>query len=105
MKFDKNKTIERLGLDEDTVDMLLDNFFLTLDSDLQKLQVAINSKNGEDISKAAHYIKGACTNLGMDEASVILQEIETKSKENEVNFDLNELKMIFDEMKKDLKRD
>ena len=105
MKFDKNKTIERLGLDEDTVDMLFDNFFLTLDSDLLKLQIAIDSKNGEDISKAAHYIKGACTNLGMDEASVILQEIETKSKEYEVDFDLKELKMIFDEIKKDLKRD
>ena len=105
MKFDKNKTIERLGLDEDTVDMLFDNFFLTLDSDLLKLQIAIDSKNGEDISKAAHYIKGACTNLGMDEASVILQEIETKSKEDEVDFDLKELKMIFDEIKKDLKRD
>ncbi len=105
MKFDKNKTIERLGLDEDTVDMLLDNFFLTLDNDLQKLQIAIDSKNSEDISKAAHYIKGACTNLGMDEASEILQEIETKSKENEVNFDLKELKIIFDEMKKDLKKD
>ena len=26
MKFDKNNTIERLGLDEDIVDMLLDNF-------------------------------------------------------------------------------
>ncbi len=105
IKFDKNKTIERLGLDEDTVDMLLDSFFLTLDSDLQKLQIAINSKNSEDISKAAHYIKGACTNLGMDEASLILQEIETKSKENEVDFDLKELIMIFNEMKKDLKRD
>lgn len=85
--------------------MLLDSFFLTLDSDLQKLQIAINSKNSEDISKAAHYIKGACTNLGMDEASLILQEIETKSKENEVDFDLKELIMIFNEMKKDLKRD
>ena len=75
------------------------------EGNLQKLQVAINSKNGEDISKVAHYIKGACTNLGMDEASVILQEIETKSKENEVDFDLKELIMIFNEMKKDLKRD
>jgi CheY-like chemotaxis protein len=105
MKFDKNKTIERLGLDEDTVDMLLDNFFLTLDNDLQKLQVAIDSKNSEEISKAAHYIKGACTNLGMDEASVILHEIETKSKENEVKFDLKELEIIFDEVRKDLTKD
>ena len=75
MKFDKNNTIERLGLDEDIVDMLLDNFFLTLDSDLQKLQNAYDSKINEDISKAAHYIKGACTNLGMDEATEILQNI------------------------------
>ena len=105
MKFDKNNTIERLGLDEDIVDMLLDNFFLTLDSDLQKLQNAYDSKINEDISKAAHYIKGACTNLGMDEATEILQNIESKPEEIEGKVVLEKLKSIFEEIKKDLKRD
>ncbi|MBP9490397.1 MAG: response regulator [Aliarcobacter sp.] len=100
VKFDKNKTIERLGLDEDTVDMLLDNFFLTLDSDLQKLQKAIDSKNSEEISKAAHYIKGASTNLGMDEATVILQNIETRALNKEIDFNLKELKEYFFEIHK-----
>lgn len=104
VKFDKNNTIERLGLDEDTVDMLIDNFFLTLDSDLQKLQKAIDSKNSDDISKVAHYIKGACTNLGMDEASQILQNLESNPDAN-VDSSLEELKLIFDEIKKVLKRD
>ena len=102
VKFDKNKTITRLGLNEDTIDMLLDNFFLTLDSDVQKLQAAINSENSEEISKVAHYIKGASTNLGMEQASLILEDIENKSKNNQIDFDLKELKIIFDEIRKSL---
>ena len=54
--FDKNILKERLFLDELTIDMLLDNFFLTLDDDLEKLQNAITLKNCEDISTKAHYI-------------------------------------------------
>ena len=105
VKFNKNTTIERLGLDEDTVDMLIDNFFLTLDSDLQKLQSAYDSKDNETISKAAHYIKGACTNLGMDEATEILQNVESKPTDIEGTFILQKLRSIFEEIKKDLKRD
>ena len=105
VKFNKNVTIERLGLDEDTVDMLIDNFFLTLDSDLQKLENAYDSKNSDDISKAAHYIKGACTNLGMDEASEILQNVESNPQDIQGTFVLQKLKSIFEEIKKDLTRD
>lgn len=99
IEFDKNTIIERLGLDESTVDMLLDNFFLTLDSDLTKLQNSIDSKDSSKILEIAHYIKGACSNFGMDEAVEILQEIETKANNHEVNFDLKELIDIFDKIK------
>jgi PAS domain S-box-containing protein len=105
MKFNKNNTIERLGLDEDTVDMLMDNFFLTLDSDLQKLKDAIDSKNSDGISKAAHYVKGACTNLGMDEASEILQDIESNPENSDLDSSLKKLVQIFEEIKKILSKD
>uniref|UniRef100_UPI00404722C4 response regulator n=1 Tax=Aliarcobacter sp. TaxID=2321116 RepID=UPI00404722C4 len=103
VKFDKTVIIERLGLDDLTVDMLLDNFFLTLDYDLEKLQKAIKSKNSQEIFNTAHYIKGACSNLAMDKARDILEDIETKASNNQVDFDLEELFELFEKIKQDLK--
>ena len=99
IEFDKNLIIERLGLDESTVNMLLDNFFLTLDGDLNKLQNSIDIKDSDKILEIAHYIKGACSNFVMNEATDILQEIETKASNQEVDFDLKELISIFDKIK------
>jgi signal transduction histidine kinase/CheY-like chemotaxis protein/HPt (histidine-containing phosphotransfer) domain-containing protein len=97
--FDKNDAINQLGLDEITIDMLLDNFFLTLESDINNIQDAINSKDSNKISQAAHYLKGSCANLVMKDAVDILQDIESKSKIGETDFDLEELKEIFEKIK------
>ena len=83
--------------------MLLDNFFLTLDSDLKKIQNAIDSKNSIELKESAHYLKGSCANLVMKEAVEILQDIETKSKDGETNFDLRRLRLYFERMKEELK--
>ncbi|WP_368028677.1 response regulator [Arcobacter sp. s6] len=101
-KFNKNIIKERLFLDDLTIDMLLDNFFLTLDGDIKKLQNAINSKNCDEISKIAHYIKGACSNLGMDKCTEILDDIESRAKNLEYNFSLEKLNNLFEKIKKDL---
>ena len=98
--FDKNDAITQLGLDESTIDMLLDNFFLTLDSDLQNIQNAIDEKNSAKIVQTSHYLKGSCANLAMNDIKDILQEIETKAKNSETSFDLTQLKYIFEEIKK-----
>ena len=97
--FNKNDAITQLGLDEEIVDMLLDNFFLTLDNDLKKIQDAIDSKNSESIVQSAHYLKGSCANLAMNDAVKILQEIETKAKEGEVNFSLKSLHKFFTQIR------
>jgi len=106
-KFDKKIIQERLTLDESTVDMLLDNFFLTLDDDLEKLQKQINMKDCNEISKIAHYIKGACANLAMDDIAEVLQNIETKANNLDMDFDLHikELIELFDKIKIDIKGD
>ena len=48
-KFNKQDAMKQLSLDESTVDMLLDNLFLTLDSDIENLQKAIDDKNSDHI--------------------------------------------------------
>lgn len=99
LTFDKNDAINQLGLDEITIDMLLDNFFLTLDSDINNIQEAIDLKDSNKISQTAHYLKGSCANLVMKDAVDILQDIESKSKLGETNFDLKKLKEIFEKIK------
>ena len=99
VSYDKNDAINQLGLDELTVDMLLDNFFLTLENDLKNIQDAIDSKNSESIVQTAHYLKGSCANLVMKDATNILQDIETKAKEGHCSFDLKELSDIFEQIK------
>ena len=97
--FNKNDAINQLGLDEEIIDMLLDNFFLTLDNDLKKIQDAIDSKNSENIVQTAHYLKGSCANLAMNDAVKILQEIETKAKEGETDFNLKSLNHFFTQIR------
>ena len=99
LTFDKTDAINQLGLDEITIDMLLDNFFLTLDSDINNIQEAIDLKDSNKISQTAHYLKGSCANLVMKDAVDILQDIESKSKLGETNFDLKKLKEIFEKIK------
>ncbi len=72
------------------------------DSDIENLQKAIDDKNSEQIVKFSHYIKGACSSLAMNEASLILENIEKKALNGEVNFDLADLKSIFKEIQNSL---
>lgn len=101
--FDKNLIKERLGLDESTVDMLLDNFFLTLDHDIQNIQNAIDEKNSIKIEQTAHYLKGSCSNLAMDKIVEVLKFIEMNANNLKDDFSLIELKELFDDIKNSLK--
>lgn len=98
--YSKQDVITQLGLDELTVDMLLDNFFLTLEEDLKKLHQAIESNESQAIVHAAHYLKGSCANLAMKNATTLLENIETKAKQGETQFELNELYSVFEKIKK-----
>jgi len=100
--YDKKDAINALSLDESIIDMLFDNFFLTLDSDLKRIQGAIDSKNSIDLKESAHYLKGSCANLVMKDAVEILQEIETKSKNGETDFDLRRLRLYFEQIKEEI---
>jgi len=99
--YKKNDAIKQLGLDEDTIDMLIEDFFLTLDEDIEKIQKAIDSKIATEIQNSAHYLKSSCLNLAMNEAASVLQDIENRAKNGETeSFDTLNLKLIFEKIKK-----
>jgi len=98
--YEKSDAITQLGLEEDIVDMLIDDFFLTLDEDMDKIQKAIDSKQSSDIQNSAHYLKSSCLNLAMNGAANILQDIETRAKDGESElFDISHLRQVFERIK------
>ena len=82
---------------------LLDNFFLTLDNDLQNIQNALEEKDSNKISQSAHYLKGACANLAMDKVVEILGFIELNANILKEDFPLIKLRKLFDDIKNSLK--
>jgi CheY-like chemotaxis protein len=101
LKFSYNKqdAIDALCLDESIIDMLLENFFSTLENDLKNIQDAIDAKDSVAIAQKAHYLKGSCANLAMNDAALMLKEIELKAKDGEINFDLTILRSFFEQIK------
>ena len=105
VNFSKSETMKQLGLDEDTIDMLLANFFSTLDLNIQKLENAIDSSIAQDIVQASHYLKSSSVNLVMKEASLILENIEKDARNGKVTFEKNmieDLKYIFKKIKESI---
>lgn len=99
-KYNKSMTMQQLELDEETVDMLLNDFFSTLDDALNALRKAIEMGDNIAISKSAHYLKGSCANLVMQEAEALLKEIELNAKENKIaHYEIERLEDIFEEIK------
>ena len=76
----KEHIAQKMGLDTLTVEMILDNFFLTLDDDMAKLNHAISREDDEGIVKMAHYLKGACANLFLEDAATMLGGMEMQPK-------------------------
>lgn len=102
-KYTKQLTMQQLELDQETVDMLLEDFFSTLGEGLANLKAAIASKDNVKIAQAAHYLKGSCANLAMKEAEHLLLEMEMAAKENKnAHFDVERLEKVFEEIKRAL---
>ena len=76
---------ETLGLDEEEFMELAELFLDTCASDLDKMTAAVIDVNPEEVSKAAHSIKGAAGNLGFKELSDIAKEIEHNAQEGNLN--------------------
>lgn len=100
VNYRKEDTINQLGLDENIIKMLIDNFYLTIDESIKELELAIKSEDYEKIKAQAHYIKGSCMNLNFKEATQVLIEIESKAslQTSQIN-DVHQLQLIIDKIK------
>ncbi|NWF66723.1 MAG: response regulator, partial [Campylobacterales bacterium] len=81
IQFDFNKTSKTLGLDLDLIKELFLEFIISSKDDLLSLKNAIESNNFEDMKLFAHKIKGAASNLRVDEIYEISKDIEYSAKD------------------------
>ena len=74
-----------LGLEQDEFSELLAIFIEASESDLVKIQEGIKDAETEQISDAAHSIKGASANLGFMDISSDAKRIEQKAHDNNLD--------------------
>jgi histidine phosphotransfer protein HptB len=65
-----------LGLDESEYRELIDLFIESCGADIQLLQKALAAGDAQEVSRCAHTIKGASSNLGLNEVSTAAGYIE-----------------------------
>ncbi|MEA2051006.1 MAG: Hpt domain-containing protein [Campylobacterota bacterium] len=93
---DINKIALKLDFDVEDVEMLMGIFVQTANDTIDKMGIAINNNDFEEIYQTSHSLKGSAGNLTLDEISELSKTIESKSKSKDIKFDykLNYDKLI-----------
>jgi HPt (histidine-containing phosphotransfer) domain-containing protein len=74
-----------LGLEEDEFKELVELFAESGSSDFQTLQEGMAAGDAEKVMRSAHTIKGASSNLGLDDVSEVARIIEESAMNNQLN--------------------
>ena len=78
--FDIQGMAKSLGITEDMGRFCLQDFFSSVDGDLEEFQANMNSRNRSGICEIAHKIKGTAANLRIDDIADICREVERIAK-------------------------
>jgi histidine phosphotransfer protein HptB len=79
---DFSKLASNLGLDEDEFRELVELFVETSNADINRLENAYHKKDHNEVSEAAHSLKGSSGNLGFMEFSAVAREAERSAAGN-----------------------
>ncbi len=91
---------DNLGLDKEDLDELLELFTTTSFSDIEKVNLGLKENNAQQVSQAAHSIKGASGNLGFEEIASLSKDIEMAAKEGKIEGLKEKADIIVEELKK-----
>lgn len=75
--------VERLGLDAETIEMLLGEYIEDSELHIGMLGTAIDNETISDIAHEAHYVKGSARNFGIDVISSKAEIIEHAARHGE----------------------
>lgn len=80
-----NSMASDLGLDESDFRELAELLVQTSQSDLDRLQTAVDSQDFKAAAGAAHSIKGAAGNLGFQTLSSLARVVETQTRDSSLD--------------------
>lgn len=101
--YNPDEVAEVAGIDRLTLDMLLENFYLSFDSDFNRLKSAVQKRDLIDIEKTSSYMRGAAINLCFESGGLLLQEVEDHAMANRIDaIDLEPIERYFIRIKNDL---
>ena len=82
---DVNDLASRLGIDEEDFLELIELFIATSLADMEKIRKALEAGSSADAAAAAHSIKGASGNLGLDEMYNLAKDMEMQAKDGNLD--------------------
>lgn len=83
--------LEQFHLSEEQVEEMFPGFAAAIATHMQNLDLAIGKSDTVAIGKAAHTLKGALLNLGMDKCAKIALSIEERAKSDDKSSDFRTL--------------
>lgn len=96
-KIDVSKIAEKLGIGENIANMIVQKFKNDIKKDMEEFKTFIEKESKDDITQKAHYIKNSCLNVALDDASQILQELESiELSMEEINTKFEKLQNIIE---------
>jgi len=78
--YDIDKVAEAIGLDRDTIIMLLGEFKTVMDEEIENLKKAVDSDDAEQITQVAHKMKGASANMMAEDIRSYCAVLQTADK-------------------------
>jgi HPt (histidine-containing phosphotransfer) domain-containing protein len=104
LQYDKASVAQEMELPLEFMDELIEELFMVVNSDIEKLDIGFKNNNQEDIKFALHSIKGAVANLRMDKLVTLIVQYEDNLS-NHIQFsqdDYDTLIKLIDTYKKGL---
>ena len=76
------------GYDREDIAMMLEIFLNKVDAQLETIAVAVNEKDYETIFATSHGLRGSLLNIGFDETSEVVKEMELAAKASQdINYE------------------
>jgi HPt (histidine-containing phosphotransfer) domain-containing protein len=98
MEYDIQKVADTIGLDKDTMLMLMDEFFSVMDEEIVLLEKAVSASDADQIKHVAHKMKGAAANMMVEELRQYCSELQDSDKSDQAKSEdlLNKIKSTYE---------
>ncbi|MFH1216838.1 MAG: Hpt domain-containing protein [Pseudomonadota bacterium] len=83
LQWDRSFALEQVGDDEELLEELIDLFYDSSITDLEKIKTASRHADMESMGDAAHSIKGASASLGIEGIRVVSAALERAGRDSD----------------------